>query len=308
MADLEDEESDAPNGSRRVTQRITEQVTLVPSRVGTFQRDWLAKAEQRRLSFINRRGEQVDDVRVMSRVVLVWTMSATALSLFAVLIASSNRLLFVMVALSVLYGMGTRKRFSRPRSNGDEIGAPNERKGWILAIALTAFLVLWSVLLHERSPILARLVALTALAGHGLYRYISWRLDLFVLSSSALWRFQGVLDFRVSSLEYSKIQAGPNATSGLAAWMPIGTISMDSAAQTGDLPMHRIGPVWGAEELAINIFHRRKRTSLGVRVVNADEFRPDFGRDPGAAPPVGEVRRRRPKAFHTIPPSKKRQL
>jgi hypothetical protein len=141
-----------------------------------------------------------------------------------------------------------------------------------------------------------------------MYRYISWRLDLFVLSSTSLWRFQGVLDFRVSSLEYSRIQAGPNATSGFAAWLPIGTISMDSAAQTGDLPMHRVGPVWGAEELAINIFHRRKRTALGVRVVNANEMRSDFDQDRGPPSRSSEpVRRRRPKAgFHSTPPSKKR--
>jgi hypothetical protein len=305
MQEPESELTEPQKPARRVTTRITEEVSLIPSRVGAFQRSWLASAEQRRLSFVNRRGEEVDSVRVMSRIVLIWTMTASVLSLAALLLASTGRLLFVMVVLSILYGIGTRKRLSRARSTGDSIGVVNERRGWILAAALAAGLILFSILLEERSPVLARVVAIIAVLLHALYRYVSWRLDLFVLSSSSLWRFQGVFDFRVSSLEYSRIAAGPNATSGLAAWLPIGTISMDSAAQTGDLPMHRIGPVWGAEELAINIFHRRKRTALSVRVVNADEIRPD--QDRTSEQPVTEVvRRRRPKAFHNTPPSKKR--
>ena len=305
MQEPESELTERQNPTRRVVTRITEEVTLVPRRVGAFQRNWLASAEQRRLSFVNRRGEEVDSVRVMSRIVLIGTMSASFLSLAVLLLASTRRLLFVMVVLSILYGIGTRKRLSRARSTGESVGVVNERRGWILAIALAAGLVLISILLEERSPVLARLVAIFAVLAHALYRYVLWRLDLFVLSSTSLWRFQGVLDFKVSSLEYSRIAAGPNATSGLAAWLPIGTISMDSAAQTGDLPMHRVGPVWGAEELAINIFHRRKRTALSVRVVNAEEIRPD--QDRTSEQPVPEVvRRRRPKAFHNTPPSKKR--
>lgn len=305
MDEPEGELTERRKPSRRAAYRITEEVTLIRTRVGAYQRDWLASAEQRRLSFINRRGEEVDSVRVMSRIVLIWTMTASALSLAALLLASNRRLLFVMVVLSILYGIGTQKRLARPRSNSDSIGVENPRRGWILAIAMAAVLILFSILLNERSPVLARLVAIVTVLGHALYRYVSWRLDLFVLSSTSLWRFSGVFDFKVSSLEYSRIAAGPNATSGLAAWLPIGTISMDSAAQTGDLPMHRIGPVWGAEELAIQIFHRRKRTALSVRVVNAEEIRPEPDRTP--QPPANEVvRRRRPKAFHNTPPSKKR--
>jgi hypothetical protein len=306
MEDTEDEQSHRPNGARRVTERITEQVAVIPRRIGAFERSWVTNAEQRRLSFVNRRGEHVDSVRVMSRIVLIWTMTATVLSLAVVLLASTDRLEAVMVVLSILYGLGTRKRFSRPRSTADNIGAVDERRGLILALVLTGVLLLLTVLVYQRSPVLARLLAIMVLLGHAMYRYISWRLDLFVLSSTSLWRFQGVLDFRVSSLEYSRIQAGPNATSGFAAWLPIGTISMDSAAQTGDLPMHRIGPVWGAEELAINIFHRRKRTALGVRVVNADEIRPVIDPDRTSSEANEAVRRRRPKGLHTTPPSKRR--
>src|SRR5687768_17365781 len=107
MDEPEGELTERRNPSRRVAYRITEEVSLIPGRVGAFQRDWLASAEQRRLSFINRRGEEVDSVRVMSRIVLIWTMTASALSLAVLLLASNRRLLFVMVVLSILYGIGT---------------------------------------------------------------------------------------------------------------------------------------------------------------------------------------------------------
>lgn len=307
MEETEDEQLASTSSARRVFQRTTEQLALIPHRLGTFERTWVASAEARRLSFVNRRGEEVDAVRLMSRIVLVWTMTATVLSLFFVLLAASDRLPVVLVVLCILYGLGTRKRLARTRAGAESGAAVDKRRGLLLASLWSAVLIAGTLVVYERSSVLARLLAIAVLLGHAIYRYASWRLDLFVLSSTALWRFQGVLDFRVSSLEYTKIQAGPNATSGLAAWLPIGIISMDSAAQTGDLPMHRIGPVWGAEELAITIFHRRKGTGQRVRVVNPEDFRTDFDAKQGPAPTVNDaVRRRRPKAFHTTPPSKRR--
>lgn len=246
--------------------------TLAP-RLDAWGRDWLSPSVQRRLSFVNRRGETVDHVRRMSRLVLVWPLLATALSIVAVVAARNAG--WVLVGLAALYGLGTWFRGPPTKrklgETASELAARSRRRRQARTIAVTALLLVAVMILHGWSPVGAQLLAMLAILAHAAYRCALWHLDLFVLSTTAIWRFQGLINFQVSSLEYSKIQAGPNATSGLAAWLPIGTIEMDSAAQTGDLPMQRIGPVWGAEDLAVAIFERRKRSGQRVRIIEVQE-------------------------------------
>jgi hypothetical protein len=280
-ADGAEERERAGDRARRVLWRVVHRLQLVPGDLAgvpagarSIEGRWLSSAEARRLTFVNRRGERVEQIHRLSKIVLVWPMLATGLSVLWLLLA--RNVLGVLLVLTALYGFGAYHRRPPPRSRVAEsaghLQARWKRRRWIASVSVLVLFGYLAVVVHAWSPVVAQLGGFAVLIGHGVYRYAAWRLDLIVLSTSAIWRFQGLLDFRVSSLEYSKISAGPNATSGLGTWFPVGMIEMDSAAQTGDIPMQRIGPVWGAEDLAVSIFTARKGIGQRVRILNVDEI------------------------------------